>query len=334
MNTKLKEILYKDLQLAPFMWELQTLKIKKIYPSLFKRKKPIIIYMCNELGAMGGLSDRIHSMISTYKYCKKEGYEFKLAHFCPFDIGDFLLPNKVDWRISKDMIDMDLHNVMVFKTTETPYNIMKMSWRAGEKYQMDYLNKKMRHIRKSVKQVHLYIYARWIDEREFSELFHEMFKPTEELQKLIDWNKKQLGGPFISVTARFQNLMGDFYEGKQFGTLKKEKEKAEYIRKCVDKVAEIHGKHPNMKILVTADSARFLTAVKELPYVHVIPGELVHMLFTTNSTHANYLKNFVDLMTLSEAQKLYLIMTGKMYRSGFAETASFINLREYEDVRF
>ena len=45
------------------------------------------------------------------------------------------------------------------------------------------------------------------------------------------------------------------------------------------------------------------------------------------------IENRIGLM-LADAEKLYLLVTGDMYHSGFAESASFINNRPYEVINF
>lgn len=273
-------------------------------------------------------------MMSVYKVCKELGLEFKIGHFYPFDLSVYLKPNKVDWHIPEEYVDMNKHNVEVVELPILPNVITGFTDRQGFNYHLNRLRSQLLKASKKGKQIHVYTNTSLTPGKEYSECFHELFKPSEDLQRQVEWNKEQMGGQFISITARFQNLMGDFYEGKLYKALDIEEEKQEYIRKCIGKVEEIHSKHSGLKVLVTSDSARFIEAVKKLHYVHVIPGKLVHMQFTSDASYDNYLKNFVDLLTLSEAQKVYLIQTGKMYVSHFAESASLINNRPYELIRF
>ena len=39
-------------------------------------------------------------------------------------------------------------------------------------------------------------------------------------------------------------------------------------------------------------------------------------------------------MMLADAQKIYLLVTGDMFHSGFAQSASFINDKPYEEIIF
>ena len=330
---KIMKIFFGDLKLRSPYFFIRTYILKKHYPSRSKIK-PMVIFLCNEVEARGGLCDRLRAMISVYKVCKKLGLKYKVGHFYPFDLSLYLKPNKVDWYIPEEYVDMNKHNVEIIGLPTLRNNITGLDGMGGFNLHMNYMTKYLKKASKKGKQIHVYTNAEYLHPKEYNEYFHELFKPSEDLQRLVDWNLQKLGGKFVSVTTRFQNLMGDFYEGERYKPLDSEEEKQEYIKKCIDKVNEIHGRHPNMKILVTSDSARFLEEVKKLQYVHVIPGKVVHLYFTTDSSYEVYLKSFVDLLTLSEAQKLYLIATGRMYISGFTRVASFINNRPCENIIF
>ena len=106
------------------------------------------------------------------------------------------------------------------------------------------------------------------------------------------------------------------------------------IRILVAKVTA-EERHPDNKILVTSDSGRFLQEItKQLDFVRIIPGKVVHMDHTANAAFDTYMKSFEDMLLLSKADKIYLLQTGDMYHSGFAKRASMINNKEYEEIRF
>ena len=89
-----------------------------------------------------------------------------------------------------------------------------------------------------------------------------------------------------------------------------------------------------MKILVTSDSRKFLNEIDKEEWSYTIPGKLVHMSYTPIHNFETHLKSFVDLLVLSEAEKLYLLVTDDMFHSGFAESASLINNKPYEEIVF
>ena len=326
------KLVFGDLKMRSLFFMMKTAIVKNCYPPL-SEIKPKVIFLCNKIEAHGGLSDRMHGMISVYKLCRELGLEYKLAHFHPFDISLYLQPNKVDWYIPEEYVDMNKHNVVIVDCPILPNKITGFTDRQGFYYHLNRLTKALKKASKKGKQIHVYSNTSLTTPEEYNKYFHELFKPSEDLQRQVDWNLQQIGGEFVSVSTRFQNLMGDFKDGNA-KALDSEEEKKEYIRKCIGKVEEIHGKHPDKKMLVTSDSARFIEEVKKLPYVYVIPGKIGHVDYSPSNAHDIHLKTFLDLLTLSESSKLYYIVTGKMYGGHFAETASFINNRPYEVIRF
>jgi hypothetical protein len=46
------------------------------------------------------------------------------------------------------------------------------------------------------------------------------------------------------------------------------------------------------------------------------------------------MKTFLDFFVLSHSQKIYLLLTGKMYRSGFAKRAAKLHDVPFEVIRF
>lgn len=260
-----------------------------------------------------------------YECAKRLGLKYKIAHFYPFNIYDYLKPNNVDWYIPEEQIMYDTRLVQVNKIRAKRDCYQ---WLSEKAYNATIKKRKL--------QIHIYGNPHCIDSdiEKFSRLFKELFKPSDELKRLVDWNKSQMGGEYVSVTTRFQNLLGDFYEGDKCITLETEEKKQDYIARCITQIEEIHKKHSDKKVLVTSDSLRFLEMAKQLPYVHVNPGTLVHMAYSTNTDYNVHMKSFVDLYTIADAQKIYLLSTGKMYKSHFAYTASLINLREYGVIEF
>lgn len=136
------------------------------------------------------------------------------------------------------------------------------------------------------------------------------------------------------MVFRFQQLLGDFKE-QGYKVLSKE-EQEELVKKCIEKVNTLHEeRHPDDIILVTSDSGRFLQEItRQLNYVRIIPGKVVHMDHTADAAFDTYMKSFEDMLLLSKADKIYLLQTGDMYHSGFAKRASMINNKEYEEIIF
>ena len=309
---------------------------KMLIPLYEKNGKPspmpnTIVYMCDGRIGAGGLCDRLRGIISLYMFCKENNLNFKV-NFCePFELRDYLMPNQYDWFVSKDVLQYNLAAAKPFRMA-CSYRTNGGTLKQELASQLQYLNKVIR--KNHGKEFHIYTnmyYAH--DSNVYSKYFHELFKPSNPLKDALNIQQEKIGGQYISVTLRFQNLLGDFQEGK-FPTLDDTSQNT-LIQKVKDKIIELHNtRHPDAKFLVTSDSRRFLDAVDGIDYIYTIPGKLVHMTYTPIHEFATHLKSFVDLMMLADAQKLYLLVTGQMYRSGFAESASFINCRPYELIEW
>jgi hypothetical protein len=126
-------------------------------------------------------------------------------------------------------------------------------------------------------------------------------------------------------------LLGDFKDcdGDTLDITEQEK----LINKSILIVEQIKQRHPNIKtVLVTADSQKFLDAVKEMPYTYIVEGKIGHINFE-NSDEVN-MKTFLDFFIIAHAQKVYLAKSGKMYNSDFARRASMVYNREFEVIDY
>lgn len=330
----LKAKLLYDYNLQRFhYWQKNRKILEPLYAkgSIDSRKPGVIVYMCDGRIRCGGLGDCIHGILSLYAFCRTKGYAFKV-NFCePFRLKEYLSPNEVDWDIAPDELCYDLNG--------TKPLMMFCSFKSNggtQQEEADYMYRYLDRIvnEKIKKEYHVYTNMHYACRPDmYSILFHKLFKPTKPLLDAINSNKEKMGCKYISITLRFQNLLGDFAEGK-YPTLPVDQQN-HLIEKVRNKIVEIHDvRHPNEKILVTSDSRLFLNSVSDLDYVYTIPGKLVHMSYTPVHDFETHLKSFVDLMMLADAEKLYLLITDKMFHSGFAESASFINNRPYEVIKW
>ena len=290
-----------------------------------------VIAMANTLVHNGGLGDRIHGFISMYMLCEKYRYDFKINNCDKFRLSDYLEPNEVDWDIDPDEIVYDL-NVAEPVLMACTFKKYKGTPEQEALFMNRYLRWRMRQ--NPHKEIHVYTNEHWAcTPKVYSHYFHKLFKPSKALQEAVNREKNRIGNSYISVTLRFQNLLGDFYEGK-FPTLSQDKQD-NLKKRVLDKIRELHSQHPEeTKILVTSDSRSFLDFLQQESYIYTIPGRIVHMSYSDDKDFEVHLKSFVDLMMLADARKLYLLVTKPMFHSGFAESASFINNRPYEVVKF
>ena len=245
--------------------------------------------------------------------------------FEPLHLEDYLQPNEYDWRISGDEICWDTRKVY-------PCTLLTYHASTRNRYQHWVQSTILKsYIRKQFEQIHIYSNMICRD-KEYGPLFHELFKPTKELQQKIDFHLDKLGGKrsYISCTFRFRQLLGDFKEGGD--TLPPDQRKP-YIEKCITTVKALHGQYPGKKILVTADSSTFLTELgsSALPYVYIMPGKVVHIGFTYDASHATYLKSFLDMYMLSLADTVYLVRDKLMYHSGFPYRSALLGGARYKE---
>lgn len=283
-----------------------------------KPKKKQIIFLVDGRTIHGGLADRFKGIISTYAYCKKHKIDFKLQYKYPFQLSDYFFPNKVDWQISEDEICYNpkfAHPIMV--------NTHQLDVRYHNLYLWLEFHK--------TQQLHVYGNSD-VAYDHFSELFNELFKPSSLLQQHVEDNIKAIGGKYISATFRFQQLLGDLIEGNY--PVLNDSDKQKLISKCQQQLDLLHKKYPNKTILVTADSNTFLASVKKMPYVYVIPGNVVHMDYISDASYTVYEKSFLDFLLIANADKVHLIYNRQMYKSGFPRLASKVHNKLYQEIFF
>lgn len=290
-----------------------------------KHERAVVFMALNETTFSGGLSDRLRGIVSVYAECKRQGRPFRIV-FEPLHLEDYLAPNEYDWRIWEDEIDWDLaksYPCVLLTYHNDPHN------RWQHFVQSSVLRS---YFRKHCHQLHVFTNMIPSDD-EYRTLFHELFRPTDDLQQLIGYHLEKLGGKknYISCTFRFRQLLGDFKEGGD--TLPAEQREA-YIERCIETVKELHKQYGDKNILVTADSSTFLSELKEksLPYVYVMPGKVVHLGFTADASKTVYMKSFLDMYMISYADTVYLVRDKLMYHSGFPLRAALLNRAEYKEI--
>lgn len=294
---------------------------------LLHNPRPGIIYMADGKCNPGGLCDRLWGILSLYKISKKLNMPFFINFTEPFNLSDYLSPNSVDWFIKKNEIVSNKSQVNLLyvfcASGRFGYDLYKESV-----IQMKYIYNNI-HDRNSQYQV--YTNAHFVENPlEFSVLFHELFIPNKHLVDAINYNQIKIKDKYIAIVLRFQNLLGDFEEGKIMPL--EEQKQQNLINKLHNKIVEIHQETYNYKILVTSDSRKFLDSLVNLDFVYTIPGKVVHMSFTEEKDYETHLKSFIDLYMVSQAEKIFLLISDRMYRSGFAKFASMINNKSYSEI--
>lgn len=287
-----------------------------------------VIFMANGFCNHAGLSDRLKGMTTTYSWCKEHKINFRIFHYHPFSLEEYLIPNIYDWRISPNDICYNLNYVSVnhLMLNHLTNNLVS----AGKIF-----HKEMRWLDSRIVppkiQHHMYTNMYPESDEAFGTNFGELFKPSTRVEKEITKHLEQIGRDYISISFRFMQLLGDFVDCD--GDTLSPKEQIELIDKSIRAVEIIKRRHSDIKtILITTDSRTFLEAVQTLPYVYTINGKIGHINFD-NSDDAN-MKTFIDFFMIANAQKSYLAKSEKMYNSDFARRASMIYHKKFETFSY
>lgn len=289
--------------------------------------KPYVISINNGFVEGGGLADRLRGIVSTYIAAKELMREFKIHFNFPFDISLFLIPNKVNWQINKEDI--------IFNETQAKVVVLDSVISTSEhcRRQKEWLANELKYNKNH--QIHVYTNAFFSYYENYSICFNELFKPSCRLQAAIDNQLDVLGKEYISVSLRFLNLFNDFNETHGLDTENyTDKLKNKIRSRCINKIKELHLKHPDMKILVNSDSSSFLTNASELDYVYVIPGTITHIDAETGGSYEAFEKTFLDFFMIANASHIYLLQTPPMHQSGYPYAASFVYQKPFDIIKF
>lgn len=269
----------------------------------------------------GGLSDRLRGMATIFDYCQENGIAFRIYHNSPFALEDYLLPHQYDWRIRKEEIS--------YHPDEATPVVINGALHYHRQHRQ-YLRYTLRQ--HAGKQLHIYTHAFFADHN-YSKNFNMLFTPAPRLAATIEKIVAEIGQPFVGVTFRFQQLLGDFIEGNY--PILSENERQTLIERCLKRLETLRREEfPYHLVLITSDSTTFLRQAEALPWVRTIPGKVVHMDYTADAAYEVYLKSFVDLFVLSRAQQVFLLRTGQMYPSGFPYRAASQTGIPYRSIEF
>lgn len=260
----------------------------------------------------------LRGIFSLFEYCQANSFEFKINFVFPFRLEAFLLPNRYDWRIA----DKDL----TYNRESAEFKFINSYSRMTEDLFIRFL-----HTKKENVQMH--VYTNWTNhEEKFPELFNYLFKFSPLLEKHINAHLKDIGTEYISISFRFISLLGDFKDS-YFAHEAKEEDKQRYIDKCVGFIKKTHEQHPQFKkILVTADSGVFLNAIKDISFVYIVKGDVVHMGYDKN--FEGHLKTMIDFFLISKAEKVFCYTYGEMFKATkFSYTASLIGKKSFVHIK-
>jgi len=276
----------------------------------YKNKK-IIFMIESKDGRSHGLADKLKGIITIFDMSNLLNISFYIHWTYPVDIKNYLLPHKINWNIEDNEIIRD--NSKAFKidfTTDGGLNYYEKLIKI-----INALNK--------YEQVHVFSNSRQTTKKEYRNYFKALFKPTDKLQSAIEFHLREIGCDFVSVTFRFQQLLGDFEEGG-YPTLPKH-EQDTLIDKCITHLQNIKKENQKYKkILVTSDSITFLSIASKLDFVYVISGKRAHFGHNPYESVDVYLNSFIDYYLLTFSKCIFIVVEKGMYNTGFPKSAAYL----------
>lgn len=276
--------------------------------------RQVIINLHDGLLRSGGLTDRLKGICTLYRYAKQQNFKYKIYFVFPFNLEKYLLPNVYDWTIEESQISYDLKTTAIY------------TWE-NEQFADDFFR-----LNRSKQQLHIGCNSAECFHN-YSELFHDLFKPSLFLNSKIEYHTTKLGGKrnYISISLRFQNLLGEFEEGKS-RSLNQEQRKL-LINKCLYTINELKEEHADIgKILITSDSNIFreiAASTYSFIYTFILPEEIGHIDYA-DAGKGKELTGFLDMFLIAGAKNAYQIRTAEMYNSDFPNMAAKINNVPYK----
>ena len=274
---------------------------------------PLVVFKVGDHFYSGGMADRFKGAVSAYAYCKQRNIDFRIRYVFPFELSDYIQPAQYDWRLREN------------EYTECMRDARVMYARAE-------LGRRLVHTKVGRRQLHFYgnydnleyLNRTGGTDYTWGQLFHELFRPCDAIVKAVETKTAEIGAPYVSAVFRFQNLLGDFKEYK-YSTIKDDFQKEALIEKCLHSLDILKERHPDMPILVTSDSGVFVSRASQVPGVHVVGGERVHIGSNSSEDTDTYLNSFVDFYMLAGSRKIYSVQAGKMYATKFPMYAAKLN---------
>ena len=149
------------------------------------------------------------------------------------------------------------------------------------------------------------------------------------MEKIIS----DIGSDYITVSARFCNLLDDFNE-EVYSEPLLPGERDSLIDSCIRQIEALREKHPGKAVVVCSDSKTFLDRCRAVPGTYIIPGTVSHIGNDVAHDYEYYEKTFLDFLIIGGASHVYLLQGPRMMRSGFPYAAALSEGRPYDVITF
>ena len=272
-----------------------------------------------------GLTDRFKGICTIYEFSKEYNLPFYLYYKSPFDITDYLEPNQYNWKVTDG-------DVLYNKNTSIP--VFLNNWQSNTSFHKAYLKHVIRN--NPGKQIHVYSDSPYYINR-YVDDFHFLFKYSNLLQESIEQCLDEMGtDKYCAMSFRFLMLLGDFKEEHAHYKVLDDNQQKSLMAKCEKQILKIRRtRNLKNKILITADSKKFLDYMNRYEFIYIVPGEIEHI----DNSHTNkqniFQKTFLDMILLSKATEIFQLHTGDMYKnSAFAHQAALLGRKKYTKIEF
>lgn len=296
----------------------------KSYRISFKKneKKLVNVIIFNGSINHGGFVDRLKGIITTYQISKLfSKNEFKIYHYAPFDLSDYLIPNIIDWSFDKNQLNMQ------YPESRLLYSMDHID------YQL-FLNDFKRLNKRQSGQNHIYTnldYTNYVNNYQnnniWKDSFFELFKKNEFLKNLLS---KYDTSNCIGIHARFGSILGDFIDTVNLGTLNQQEKKV-LNNKLKKIVYEIILMHPKQTIYLFSDSYNFNKNCKE-SYNDIIITQGISVHTDSDDSRVSHDKTLIDFFLLSKCKVVYQLQSKEMYGSQFSKYAALIGSSKFEII--
>ena len=292
---------------------------------LLEHVRPYVINVYNGNTESGGLVDRLRGAVSTFIACRMTGRQFKLCFTDPFPLEDYLEPRDYDWTIDKSDISF---------SPEQAVPVVVSAVAGTEHERRQHRQRLMKALKRHHdRQLHVYTNADFCYDEGFRETFHTLFRPTPRLTGHVEKIISDIGSDYITVSARFCNLLDDFNE-EVYSEPLLPGERDSLIDSCIRQIEALREKHPGKAVVVCSDSKTFLDRCRAVAGTYIIPGTVSHIGNDVAHDYEYYEKTFLDFLIIGGASHVYLLQGPRMMRSGFPYAAALSEGRPYDVITF
>lgn len=295
--------------------------LQSILIFLFQETILQLFFCVNGFAGHGGWADRLKGIVSTYNYCKKNGINFRLWYDFPYELSEFLLPNKVNWKISQGLLRFNplIDRVAILTDSEESLTL-------SDKIK----NKNFRKI---------FVYYNIDDiknETIWKKLFFDLFEVNESL---ITRAKSELAAfpkPWNAVIFRFLGLFGDFMRSSY--TIQGETKKLQVASHYYGLLNKWRDSEPIAKkgtVFLFSDSDFFLTKSGVFaPWAKVITKgdgrSFIHQRLSPERGRSVMERTLLDFLRLSLMENQFIFSDGRfLWESGFVKYSSYMGNTVY-----